>query len=170
MVEAAETLWRSNHAASNRNCQSEAPPHGIHDAQRSTRQAAAVSDPEISVGSRLRELRNERSLSIRALAERSGLNVNTFSLIENGKTSPSVSTLQQIAAALEVPITAFFETNAPKNSIAHIMARITARVWRLRMACWKIWAPDYQSGRRALRGHAGTAREQRRYSDRPYRL
>jgi transcriptional regulator with XRE-family HTH domain len=76
--------------------------------------------PEVNVGRRLRELRNERNLSIRALAERSGLNVNTFSLIENGKSSPSVSTLQQIAAALEVPITAFFETDMPKNSVAHI--------------------------------------------------
>jgi len=78
--------------------------------------------PEVNVGQRLRELRNERKLSIRVLAERSGLNVNTFSLIENGKTSPSVSTLQQIAATLEVPITAFFETDLPKNSIAHITA------------------------------------------------
>ncbi len=88
----------------------------------------AQASPEISVGHRLRELRNERKLSIRALAERSGLNVNTFSLIENGKTSPSVSTLQQIAAALEVPITAFFETSAPKNSVAHIVARHRPRL------------------------------------------
>jgi quercetin dioxygenase-like cupin family protein len=48
--------------------------------------------------------------------------VNTLSLIENNKTSPSVSTLQQIAAALDVPIVAFFETDAPKNSIAYIKA------------------------------------------------
>jgi transcriptional regulator with XRE-family HTH domain len=89
---------------------------------------AAAASPEISVGSRLRELRNERNLSIRALAERSGLNVNTFSLIENSKTSPSVSTLQQIAAALEVPMTAFFETDVPKNSIAHIVARNRPRL------------------------------------------
>jgi transcriptional regulator with XRE-family HTH domain len=98
-------------------------------ARRSTRsQIAPVSRPEISVGGRLRELRNERGLSMRALSERSGLNVNTFSLIENGKTSPSVSTLQQIAAALEVPITAFFETNVPQNSIAHIVARNRPRL------------------------------------------
>ena len=84
--------------------------------------------PEVNVGHRLRELRNERELSIRALAERSGLNVNTFSLIENGKTSPSVSTLQQIAAALEVPMTAFFETEVPKNSVAHIVARNRPRI------------------------------------------
>jgi len=82
----------------------------------------ASTKPEVNVGQRLRELRNDRKLSIRALAERSGLNVNTFSLIENSKTSPSVSTLQQIASALEVPITAFFETDLPKNSVAHITA------------------------------------------------
>ncbi len=90
---------------------------------RSPRKTRTGAMPEINVGQRLRELRLERKLSIRALAERSGLNVNTFSLIENGKTSPSVSTLQQIAAALEVPITAFFEISLPQNSVAYLKAR-----------------------------------------------
>jgi transcriptional regulator with XRE-family HTH domain len=66
----------------------------------------------------LRYLRARRGLSLRSLAEQSGLNVNTLSLIENSKTSPSVSTLQQLASALDVPITAFFETDTPKNEIA----------------------------------------------------
>jgi transcriptional regulator with XRE-family HTH domain len=73
----------------------------------------------VNVGRRLRELRAERGLSIRALAEKSGLNVNTLSLIENGKTSPSVSTLQQVAAALKVPITAFFEDKTPPQRIVY---------------------------------------------------
>ncbi len=94
----------------------------------SSRKKRTETMPEVNVGQRLRELRLEHELSIRALAERSGLNVNTFSLIENGKTSPSVSTLQQIAAALEVPITAFFETSAPKNSVAHIVAQRRPRL------------------------------------------
>ena len=64
---------------------------------------------DIDVGRRLRELRTEQGYSIRALAEISGLNFNTLSLIENDKSSPSVSTLQQLARALQVPITAFFE-------------------------------------------------------------
>ncbi|GAB4419851.1 MAG: cupin domain-containing protein [Anaerolineales bacterium] len=65
----------------------------------------------VDVGARLRMIRSGKRLSIRALAEMSGLNVNTLSLIENGKSSPSVSTLQQLAQALQVPITEFFETN-----------------------------------------------------------
>ncbi|MBN2385702.1 MAG: helix-turn-helix transcriptional regulator [Anaerolineales bacterium] len=75
-------------------------------------------DPdEINVGRRLRGLRGERGLTIRALAEVSGLNVNTLSLIENERTSPSVNTIQQLARALEVPITAFFETSSAKRDI-----------------------------------------------------
>jgi len=66
---------------------------------------------EIRVGDRLREIRSKSRLSIRTLAAMSGLNVNTLSLIENGRTSPSVSTLQQLAQSLQVPITAFFETD-----------------------------------------------------------
>jgi transcriptional regulator with XRE-family HTH domain len=65
---------------------------------------------ELIVGLKIRELRNQREFSLRKLAERSGLNINTLSLIENGKSSPSVGTLQQLARALEVPITAFFES------------------------------------------------------------
>lgn len=73
----------------------------------------------IDVGRCLRGLRIERELSIRSLANQSGLNVNTLSLIENGRTSPSVSTLQQLASALDVPITAFFETDLPRNNISY---------------------------------------------------
>lgn len=66
---------------------------------------------EINVGRRLQELRTMQGLSIRSLAEISGLNFNTLSLIENEKTSPNVSTLQQLATALQIPINAFFETS-----------------------------------------------------------
>ncbi len=62
------------------------------------------------VGVKLREIRTKQGLSLRALAEKSGLNINTLSLVENGKSSPSVSTLQQMAQALRVPISIFFET------------------------------------------------------------
>lgn len=74
---------------------------------------------DIDVGRHLRHMRNERGISIRSLADQSGLNANTLSLIENGRTSPSVSTLLQIANALEVPITAFFETNNPRRNISY---------------------------------------------------
>jgi transcriptional regulator with XRE-family HTH domain len=74
---------------------------------------------EIDVGRRLRELRATRGLSLRVLAEQSGLNVNTLSLIEHRRTSPSVSTLQQLAQTLQVPISAFFETDHGNKLVVH---------------------------------------------------
>jgi transcriptional regulator with XRE-family HTH domain len=74
---------------------------------------------EVGLGSRLRELRRKQALSLRALAEKSGLSANTLSLNENGKTSPSVSTLQQIAMALDIPITAFFEIQTVRNPVVY---------------------------------------------------
>ena len=69
------------------------------------------------VGEQLREIRTGQGLSLRSLANLSGLNINTLSLIENGKNSPSVSTLQQIAQALKVPITAFFASTPVKQDV-----------------------------------------------------
>lgn len=74
---------------------------------------------EIDVGYHLRALRTVRGLSIRSLAEMSGLNFNTLSLIENNKSSPSVSTLQQLAMALQVPITAFFDTETQHQNVIY---------------------------------------------------
>jgi transcriptional regulator with XRE-family HTH domain len=71
----------------------------------------------IDVGGRLRQLRQERGKSMRALARASGLSTNALSMIERARTSPSVSTLYKIADALEVPITAFFREEPPKQEI-----------------------------------------------------
>jgi transcriptional regulator with XRE-family HTH domain len=80
----------------------------------------SVSQPgEINVGERLRMIRTSMRLSIRALSELSGLNVNTLSLIENGRTSPSVSTLQQLAQSMKIPVTEFFETLHGDKKIVH---------------------------------------------------
>ena len=54
-----------------------------------------------------------------ALAELCDLSPNTVSLIERGVTSPSVSTLHQLATALRVPITAFFQEPGEKVQVIH---------------------------------------------------
>ena len=71
----------------------------------------------LDVGSRLKVLREERGISMRSLARSSALSANALSMIERGLTSPSVSTLAKIAAALEVPLTAFFRTVPERKSV-----------------------------------------------------
>ena len=77
-----------------------------------------MSDKKL-VGQRIRELRTNRSLSLRALAELSGLSTNAISLIERGDNSPTVSSLHNLASALSVPITAFFEQH-PDGQVIHL--------------------------------------------------
>ncbi len=48
------------------------------------------------------------------------MNINTLSLIENNKSSPSVSTLQQLATVLGVPITAFFESEPQQKRVVYV--------------------------------------------------
>jgi len=64
----------------------------------------------VDVGNKLRQMREARGLSIRALARQSGLSANALSMIERGRSSPSVSTLYKVAAALDVPITDLFRS------------------------------------------------------------
>ena len=64
--------------------------------------------PSVYVGQLIRQLREERGISIRELSRKSGLSANALSMIERGRTSPSVSTLYRLTDALNVPITAIF--------------------------------------------------------------
>jgi len=70
----------------------------------------------------------ERDKSMRSLARTSGLSTNALSMIERGRTSPSVSTLYKLAEALEVPITAFFRLEPPKQDIVFRQAGGRKRV------------------------------------------
>ena len=54
----------------------------------------------------LRDLRDERGLTLRELAERAGLSVGTVARAELGDTKPYGRTLYKLARALGVPITA----------------------------------------------------------------
>ncbi|HBX67840.1 MAG TPA: cupin [Chloroflexi bacterium] len=82
----------------------------------------------VDVGLRLRELRQERGMSMRALARESGLSANALSMIERGRTSPSVSTLYKLADAMGVPITAFFRQEPPRQDIVFRKAHERTRV------------------------------------------
>lgn len=72
---------------------------------------------ELNVGLRLRSLREQQGLSLRALAERCGLSINAISLIERCESSPTVSTLQRLSTALNVPITDFFQEEARQTTV-----------------------------------------------------
>ena len=82
----------------------------------------------VNIGERLRELREARNISMRALATKSGLSANALSMIERGKVSPSVSTLYKLADALGVSITAFFGAGTDRKQVVFLKADERTRV------------------------------------------
>lgn len=72
-----------------------------------------------TVGSKLRKVREERGLSQRELAKLAGISTNAVSLIERDENSPSVSTLQSLASALNVKMSYFFDDHEP-TQVLHV--------------------------------------------------
>lgn len=77
------------------------------------------SDQTFDVGSRIRELRQSRGLSMRALGRISGLSPNALSMIERGLTSPTVSTVYKISHAMGLPVTSIFREKPGRTPCVH---------------------------------------------------
>ena len=75
-----------------------------------------------AVGAQVKALRQAIRLTASAAAQAAGLSVAMLSKIENGLTSPSLATLQALAAALNVPITAFFAKYDRKHDATFVQA------------------------------------------------
>lgn len=58
-------------------------------------------DIRIRIGNRIRELRNEKGLSIRDLADMSGIYPANLSAIENGKYNARLDTLEKLEAVFD---------------------------------------------------------------------
>lgn len=69
----------------------------------------APKDPHpISVGTKLKRLRLSRNITLKSLAEKTGLTNGYLSRIENSQKFPPLSTLSRIADALGIDISYFF--------------------------------------------------------------
>ena len=62
---------------------------------------------------RVREWRERRRFSYRALAKRASIGLSTLYRIESGAASPTVAMLERLAGALEVP--RIFTEDAPRR-------------------------------------------------------
>jgi transcriptional regulator with XRE-family HTH domain len=74
---------------------------------------ANTAQPLYQVGRRLRELRVERGLSQRELARRADMTNANLSMIEQGRVSPSIQTLEKILRAVPISLADFFRHDAP---------------------------------------------------------
>jgi len=75
---------------------------------------------EVSIGRRVRLLRQRLQLTATELAAEAGLSPGMLSKIENGGTSPSLSTLTALARALNVPMTSFFADFEERRDCSYV--------------------------------------------------
>jgi DNA-binding XRE family transcriptional regulator len=71
-------------------------------------EGARENSLEVAIGHQVREFRMKLGMTVADLGRQAGLSAGMMSKIENGVTSPSLSTLQALSGALNVPVTAFF--------------------------------------------------------------
>ncbi|MDO8445525.1 MAG: XRE family transcriptional regulator [Deltaproteobacteria bacterium] len=71
----------------------------------------------ITISNKLKKLREESKLSLRELGEKTGLSASFLSQIELGQVSPSIASLENIANAMNVHITHFFDDQTKPDSI-----------------------------------------------------
>lgn len=72
----------------------------------------------LDIGSQIRNLRNQRELTLQELSNLTGLSKPNLSQIENNIVTPPISTLLKISSALGVPIGTFFQkTNQDTNMV-----------------------------------------------------
>ncbi|WP_227269690.1 helix-turn-helix domain-containing protein [Roseobacter weihaiensis] len=77
---------------------------------------------EIAIGREVRSHRRQKDITVAELSANTGLSIGMLSKIENGNTSPSLTTLQTLANALSVPLTAFFKGFEEKREAVHTKA------------------------------------------------
>lgn len=74
---------------------------------------------EIAIGREVRAFRHQQDMTVAELAALTGLSIGMLSKIENGNTSPSLTTLQSLANALSVPLTSFFRQFEERRAAVH---------------------------------------------------
>lgn len=77
---------------------------------------------EVAIGREVRAFRKQQNITVADLAQLTGLSIGMLSKIENGNTSPSLTTLQLLAHALSVPLTAFFRQFEERREAVHTRA------------------------------------------------
>jgi transcriptional regulator with XRE-family HTH domain len=61
-------------------------------------------EPQEALGRAIRQLRDERGLKQKQLAQSADMNVTAISHIERGRANPAWGTVRRLAAALDVPL------------------------------------------------------------------
>ena len=92
----------------------EQDPHALQGARNNTLEAA--------IGREVHGFRKKLGMTVAELSAAAGISVGMLSKIENGATSPSLTTLQMLSSALSVPVTALFRRFEERRAAVFVKA------------------------------------------------
>lgn len=83
----------------------------------------------VSIGDKIREVREKRGITLRALAEEAGVSESLVSQIERGRVAPSLDTLMAIVGALDIDLEWLFR-DFKRQKAATITKKSERRITR----------------------------------------
>lgn len=101
-------------AASPRSAPLHQNPHATHDPREKVL--------EVAIGREVRAFRKKLGITVADLATTTNISLGMLSKIENGITSPSLTTLQALSRALGVPLTSFFRRFEEERNAVFVKA------------------------------------------------
>lgn len=75
---------------------------------------------EMSIGQEVRSFRKNLGMTVAEVAKLASLSSGMLSKIERGQTSPSLATLQNLARALNVPVTTLFRRFEEERDVSYV--------------------------------------------------
>lgn len=81
-------------------------------------------DP-LKVGTKIRDARKQRRLTLQRVSEATGLSIGFLSQVERDITTPSLSSMVTIARALDLPVSAFLHQPDIPNAVSRREGRVT---------------------------------------------
>src|SRR5215475_7482275 len=82
-----------------------------------SKETSTVDRANGAIGDRVRSLREAMDLSLRDLAERSGVSAPMLSQVERGETSPTLAVAQKIAAGLDLTLSQLLRLDEDRHVV-----------------------------------------------------
>lgn len=76
-----------------------------------------MEEIELSVGTRIRQAREQKQYTLKQLSSRTGLSIGFISQVERNQTDPSLASLKKLAAGLDIKLRDLFDVEAAEHII-----------------------------------------------------
>lgn len=97
---------------------------------------------EINIGIAIKNIRKEKKLLLKDVANKCGISSSMLSQIEKGNANPSLNTIKTIANILEVPLFKFFIDSESEHNDIFILKRENRKIITAKNIVYELISPE----------------------------